>query len=260
MKKYFFQLCIALILTLVSCSGKPDYGPPTVDLNNIEKDFMGWWSYHNKNIVLSSNFIGLDISSNVLCKEDFLKSLISGDFIPLKLRSKEGRTCYKLFKLDQTADKQISGAIKQASTVCYKYFKMEGKDFPKFNFKDLNGVEYSNENTRGKVVVLKCWYTSCVACVAEIPKLNELVDQFQNRKDVVFISLAFNQKGELIQFLSEKPFRYSVVADQKSFMVNELDIKSYPTHIVIGKDGVIQKVVNKADEMIAALKEALQSN
>lgn len=43
-------------------------------------------------------------------------------------------------------DKDISMTIKNISTKYFANFKMEGKAFPKFNFEDINGVEYYNEN------------------------------------------------------------------------------------------------------------------
>jgi thiol-disulfide isomerase/thioredoxin len=254
MNKGILLLVFATISVLNSCSRKPDHGLPTTDFKAIEKNFNNWWAYHNNTISLSSEFIGIDNSSNKISKEDFLKNLTSGDFIPLKLSSNDNQNYYQLFKLDQTADKEISSTIKNVSLTSFKYFRMEGKRFPKFNFTDLNGIEYNNDNTKGKIIIIKCWFIHCVTCVAEFPKLNELVEEYNNRKDYLFIGLATDPKQDLIQFLLKKSFNYAVVADQNQFMVNELGITSYPTHIIVGRDGLIQKVTNKADEMIKTLK------
>lgn len=195
----------------------------------------------------------MDNSSNRISKDLFLKNLTSGDFIPLKLISTDS-IYYKLFKLDQTSDRSITDVVKSVSAEAYKNFRMEGTIFPKFDLKDLNGVEYTNENTKGKTVVLKCWFIACAPCVAEFPQLNELVEKYKNRDDIVFVSLAFDSKEKLESFLLKKPFRYAVVPDQKQFLFYNLDIKSYPTHIIIDKNGIIRKVVQEADEMIAALE------
>ena len=118
----------------------------------------------------------------------------------------------------------------------------------------MNGVEFNNENTKGKILILKCWFIACKSCVAEFPQLNELVGKYKNRNDMVFVSLAFDAKKDLELFLQKKPFSYSVVADQKQFILNNLDIKTYPTHIIIDQKGLIRKVVTEADEMIIALE------
>jgi len=253
MKKHILITLVLALLASISCSRKTDFGSPDVDFKSIEKDFRSWWTYHKQNIILSSDFIALDNLSNRIKKEVFLKNLTSGSFIPLKLTSQDS-TYYMLFKLDQTCDKNIREAIKSDSSEAYKNFRMEGKVFPAFNFKDLNGVEFNNENTKGKILILKCWFIACKSCVAEFPQLNELVGKYKNRNDMVFVSLAFDAKKDLELFLQKKPFSYSVVADQKQFILNNLDIKTYPTHIIIDQKGLIRKVVTEADEMIIALE------
>ncbi len=174
---------------------------------------MKWWIYENKNIILSSNFIPIDNSSNKISKNDFLKNLTSGYFIPLKLQSNNSKTYYKLYRLDKTSDKNISRIIKNTSILAYKYFKMEGKKFPKFNFKDLNGINYNTKNTKGKIIILKCWFIKCKACVDEFPKLNKLVKKYQKHNNIIFISLALDSTENLKQFIIKKPFKYAVVPE-----------------------------------------------
>jgi len=175
-----------------------------------------------------------------------LKRLTSGDFIPVKLTSKDSITYYKLFKLDKTASKDISNTIRNVSKVGYKFFKMEGKKFPDFDFTDIDGIHYTNKNTKGKMVILKCWFISCKPCVAEIPELNKLVERYKNRKDILFISLAFDSKKDLKSFILKNPFKYAIVPNQKDFMENILQVYAYPTHFIIDKRGVLKNVVNTA--------------
>jgi hypothetical protein len=52
------------------------------------------------------------------------------------------------------------------------HFKMEGTPIPGFNFTDLNDKVYNQSTTRGKIVILKCWFIHCVACLKEFPELN----------------------------------------------------------------------------------------
>jgi len=253
MRKHTFLFLLILFQIVLSCAPKPTYGPPNVDFVKIEKSFSEWWVYHNQHIILSSNFIALNEASNRISKADFLKSLTSGDFLPLKLTSTDS-TYYKLFRMDQTSDKTIPEVIKLTGAEAYKNFMLEGKAFPKFSFRDLNGVEYTSENTKGKIVVLKCWFIACPPCIEEFPRLNELAEKYKNRSDMVFISLAFDKKEALDAFLLKNPFRYAVVPDQEQFEFYDLDVKSYPTHFIVDGNGIIRKVVTKADEMIDALE------
>ncbi|MBR9845393.1 MAG: TlpA family protein disulfide reductase [Algicola sp.] len=228
---------------------------PKVDFKELESDFMTWWTYHTKNISLSSNFIALDELSDTIEKKQFLEKLTTGTYIPLKLKSKESLETYQLFKLDATADNNIRSPIKNESLTNYNHLKMEGMPFPEFEFTDLKGHTYNNDNTKGKTIILKTWFINCKACVAEFPELNELVDKYQHRDDLIFISLALDSKTELEAFLKEKRFKYNVVPNQKTFIADILKLQIYPTHIVIDKKGTITKVVNKASEMISLLEK-----
>jgi len=130
---------------------------------------------------------------------------------------------------------------------------MEGQPFPKFDFTDLNGKQYTNENTKGKIVVLKCWFIRCHACIAEFPELNEMVNQYKDRNDIVFVSLAFDQEAALKEFLLKKPFSYATVSVKQSYFKDTLNVISCPTHFLIDKDGKIVKIVNEANRLKSVL-------
>jgi len=262
MKKYLLLSFFVAILAIVSCSVKPEPGPPNVDVNQLEKDYMKWLTYNYENIHLSSKFVALDVSSKEISKGEFLKSLTTGDYIPVELTSTDTTTYYKLFKLNNTNDKQISSSIKIIASISNFQFEMEGKPFPAFSFRDVNGVEYNNENTKGKTIVFKCWFIACKPCVAEFPELNEFVAKYKSRSDVLFISLAMDSKDSLISFLKTKTFSYAVVPEQEELVVKTLKITGFPTHLIVDKNGIIQKVVRNADELIAAFenKKPLKRN
>ncbi len=261
MKRNILFLIMISFVAIVSCTEKAGDTEPTVNVINLQKDFTKWWSYYNQQINLSLEFTAIDYSSNEISKERFLKELTTGKYIPVELISNDAsKTIYKLFPISQQSPKDISAAIKNTSVVEYEHFKMEGQKFPGFSFTDLNGRLYTNENTKGKVVVLKCWFINCVACVAEFPELNELVNQYNNRDDVVFVSLAFNDEEDLKAFLLKKPFNYATVPDQESYLKETLKVKMYPTHFIIDKNGIIIKVVNKAVRLNTVLANAMKAD
>jgi thiol-disulfide isomerase/thioredoxin len=55
------------------------------------------------------------------------------------------------------------------------------RQIPDFSFKDLNG-NYKYESMKGKIVVIKCWYIHCAACIKEFPEVNNLVRKYKDRK------------------------------------------------------------------------------
>jgi peroxiredoxin len=226
---------------------------PDVNFNIANPDFKKWWSYHYYNISLSLDFTGINEQADTISKKQFLDALVTGKYIPLKLKSPKGEEVYKLFTLDPSANESIGSTVKDESLIALKHFNMEGQAFPQFNFMDMNDSLYTSENTKGKIVVFKTWFIGCTACVAEFTELNELVEKSKNRTDMVFVSLATDAKPELEKFLSKKAFEYEVVPGQKEFILKTLSLDAYPTHLVVDKNGTIRKVVNKASELIAFL-------
>lgn len=224
---------------------------PKVNIGELTSDYMKWWTYHSYNISLSSNFVGLNEQSDTIDKKQFLENLITGNYIPLKIKSDDKAKTYRLFKLDSNSDKSIRSTIKDKSLTELKYFKMEGLPLPEFNFTDLNENIYTNESTKGKTIILKTWFINCEACVAEFPELNEFVEKYKQRNDVIFLSLARDTKDELKNFLQKKHFEYQVVPNQREFIEKKLNSQLYPTHIIVDKNGIVLKVVNKASEMIS---------
>lgn len=240
-------------------SEKVEIIEPNIDFKKIETDFIKWWTYYSSNISLSSNFIGLNEESDTIEKKQFLEKLITGNYIPLKIKSNTAIKTYKLFELDSNANKSIGKTIKNESLTSLKHFKMEGQELPKFEFIDLNGNHYTNENTKGKTIILKTWFINCKACVAEFPELNDFVEKYKQKNNIIFVSLALDTKSELESFLQKKEFEYQVVPNQKEFIRN-LNLQTYPTHLIIDKNGTIKKVVNKASEMIASFENLKELN
>ena len=220
----------------------------------ILKNLNSWWTYTYQNINLSQDIIALAPNSKVLSKKVFLQLLTTGNFYPVKIGMTNNLPSYKLYSLN-TSDKDIQNTIIQLASDELFYYNMEGKELPTYQFEDIAGQKYNNVNTKGKIIVLKCWFIHCVACVKEFPELNKLVDNYKNRKDILFISLAFDDKQDLKSFLKTHKFNYAVVPNQQTFMIDKLGINTFPTHVVVGKDGKIRKVVDNCNALLPALKK-----
>lgn len=251
MKKLYCIL--SLVVIFASCSGKTLFGKPEVDPIEIQTQFVEWWTYQYNNIMLSRDFIALDSDSKEITKEQFLDELSEGNYIPIRLESESTVFYYKLFKIDPKSDTSIKATIVETAFNEIENLKKEGEPFPEFSFKDLNGNLITNENLKGKIVVVKCWFIHCVACIKEFPEVNQLVDKYKDRKDIVFISLAEDSPEKLKVFLTRRPLSYSVVPNMKTYMNLTLQLNAFPTHIIINKQGFIEKVVSNYTSLEVAL-------
>ncbi|WP_409416141.1 TlpA family protein disulfide reductase [Flavobacterium sp. PS2] len=253
MKKTFSLILTFLIFT--SCLAQTKYENPEVDPIQIQKDYSSWWAYQSKNIMLSTDFIALDTLSKEIPKETFLDQLANSNYIPIRLQSDDAIYYYKLFKIQPNSDTSIKATINQEAFDAYKNFKMENTPFPKFSFKDLNGNLVSNETMKGKIIVIKCWYIHCAACIKEFPDVNKLVEKYKDRKDILFVSLAEDTPEQLKVFLARKPLSYSVIPNMKIYMNETLQLNAFPTHFIINKEGLITKVLNNYKSLEVALEK-----
>lgn len=257
MKIRFLQILVCVVLN--SCSQPTIYKGPVVDPDNIVKDIMSWLNYERAYMRWSGDYIAIDSAKNPMVKKVFLEQLITGEYFPVKISTRDSSVCYQLYKLDKSTSKEIGEIIRNKALIEYGYYKMEGKPLPLFDFVDLDGNEYNVNTTNGKLLLIKCWFIRCKPCVAEMPKLNQLVSQFENKKDVLFVSLAFDQAKELKTFLEKTAFKYKVVPGKEKYLMDDLNINLYPTHLLIGRNGRIMKVSNDLDQIISIFKKESQS-
>ncbi len=251
MQKFISLITLLFIFTISTAQTK--FGNPEIDPFQIQKTYEQWSDYQSKSIMLSRDFIALDTESKEISKETFLDQLANGNFIPVRLKSDANVYVYKLFKIQPKTDTSIKATMNQIGFDAYKNFKMEGTAFPQFSFKDLNGNLVTNESMKGKIIVIKCWYIHCTPCIREFPQVNKLVEEYKDRKDIVFMSLAEDSAEQLKTFLVRKPLSYSVIPDMKEYMNNALQLNSFPTHFIINKEGIISKVLPNFESLEVAL-------
>eukprot|EP01133_Synstelium_polycarpum_P004845 gene4845-5632_t len=225
-----------------------------VSPETILKDFMSLLQYKRDHLRLSEPFIALDENSVALSKAQFLKQVSTGNYLPLRLRSAAHEAIYSLYKLPLSVQTDQRNTLQYWGENYYNHYKKEGQPFPGFNFRDLNGKLFTSANTRGKIVVVKCWFIHCMPCIQEMPKLNQLVEKYKKRKDILFLSLVNDDEKSLAIFLKKTAFTYAVVPAAENFISGKLKINAYPTHILINKQGLIVKETDEAEELINALK------
>ncbi len=134
-----------------------------------------------------------------------------------------------------------------------KLIGLEGRTAPLFKTVNMNGTEYDLETLRGKIVVINLWGTFCAPCIAEMPKLNDLVEKYKD-KNVVFLAPAVDDKTLLEGFLKNNEFKYQVLpssfgivkqyAPKKKGKTPDASgsfVMALPPHLIIDEDGTVVK-------------------
>jgi thiol-disulfide isomerase/thioredoxin len=227
------------------------------DVAALQRSYPDWYRYTYYNIHLAQDFVGLDADSSVVEKPEFLAKLTDGNYIPIKVASRNGTPYYRLYRLE-SQQSSIQSTIRQLAGYEIANTAMEGNPLPAYGFTDLEGKRYDPTTTRNKVLVLKCWFIGCVACVEEFPELNQLVEKYRAHPDVAFVSLAMDSPPLLRAFLTRKPFGYAVVPNMEKYMENSLGIRMYPTHILVDRAGTIVKVTNSVEDLEPFLEKQMK--
>jgi thiol-disulfide isomerase/thioredoxin len=252
----FFALSAVLCFSLFMAQAQDvKQLQPVMQPADILKNFDSYYvKYEYPYIKLSDNYVAYDEQAHVIPKGRFLQNVSGGGYLPLRLKNTSGQLIYQLYRLPKSINSDIRNRIGQLGQQYEQYYKMEGRPLPDFNFTDLNGKKYNVSTTQGKVLLLKCWYIGCTVCVQEMPRLNQLVKEYKNQPNVLFVSLAFDNKYQLNAFLRKTQFDYATVPNMENYMMKELKIRMYPTHLII-KNGKIVKVVGDVNDLVSAIHQ-----
>jgi peroxiredoxin/outer membrane lipoprotein-sorting protein len=118
-----------------------------------------------------------------------------------------------------------------------------GKPAADFTLKDLDGKDVSFASLKGNVVVLDFWATWCGPCRASMPHLNALNNDLSPRGLKVYAIDQGETKSAVQEFLKAEKLTLPVLLDENSKVGELYKVSGIPQTVVIGKDGIIKKVI-----------------
>ncbi|MFO7857428.1 MAG: TlpA disulfide reductase family protein [Ectothiorhodospiraceae bacterium] len=117
----------------------------------------------------------------------------------------------------------------------------QGQKAPDVAMTTLEGETFELAELQGQPTVITFWATTCTSCVAEIPHLKDLYEEFRPQGfEIVAVAMEYDPEDQVRTMVSEKDMEYPVVLDNGGRIARAFgDIRLTPTTFVLGPDGTI---------------------
>ncbi len=123
--------------------------------------------------------------------------------------------------------------------------------------KDLQNKSFDLKDSKGTPILINFWATWCSPCLAELPGLVELYDEFGDQVDFYFVSNETSEK--LRKFLKQKKLNIPVYRPD-SELPEFYDTNSIPATYLISADGeLVAKAKGMANWYSNSVKETIKN-
>lgn len=141
-----------------------------------------------------------------------------------------------------------------------------GDTAPVIDLKLMDGSSITNENLKGRVVVLQFTASWCVVCRKEMPHLEKEVWQRFKNDDFLLVGVDLKESPEVVQkFIEQMKITYPVALDKKGLLFESFTLPraGVTRNIVLDREGKIIFLTRLYDtvefqNMIDRIAEELQ--
>lgn len=117
-----------------------------------------------------------------------------------------------------------------------------GEKMSDFQLPDLNGNLLQLSDYAGKTVLINTWATWCPPCRQEMPDLIRFYQDYQHQDFIILAINAGESAATAKAFASEMGMTFPVLLDSNFTVLEGLGINGYPTSVLVGPDGVVEKI------------------
>ena len=153
-------------------------------------------------------------------------------------------------------------AVAAVAGVAFWQLPDSAKTAPEVRFTTLEGEQFTTEDLRGKVVLVKFWATSCVTCVAQMPDNIENYNALKDRGyDTIAVAMQYDPPNYVKNFAESRELPFKVVVDATGDIAQAFgDVRLTPTAFLIDREGnIIRRYLGNYDKdsFLATVNKAL---
>ncbi len=121
---------------------------------------------------------------------------------------------------------------------------------PASTFVLLDGSKQTTEQMKGKVTLVNFWATSCVTCVAEMPRIVATYDKYKAQGfDTLAVAMSYDPPAYVVNFAETRQLPFKVAIDNTGQVANAWGkVELTPTTYLVDKQGqIVKRYVGEPD-------------
>lgn len=119
---------------------------------------------------------------------------------------------------------------------------VKGRIPPDFTLQTLTGETLTLSSLRGKPVWVNFWATWCPPCRAEMPEMQQRYNRYREQ-GLVIVGVDMAEGIDTVkQYVESNGFDWTFVLDSDNRVASSYFVSGIPTHLFIGRDGVIKAI------------------
>ena len=125
-----------------------------------------------------------------------------------------------------------------------------GDDAPASKFVLLDGSTTTTADLKGKVTLVNFWATSCVTCVAEMPKLVSTFEKYKSQGyGTLAVAMAYDPPSYVVNFAETRKLPFDVAIDNTGAVASAWgEVGITPTSYLVNKRGeIVKRYVGEPD-------------
>ena len=121
---------------------------------------------------------------------------------------------------------------------------------PDSTFVLLDGTRKTTADLKGRVTLVNFWATSCVTCVAEMPKMISTYEKYKERGfDTLAVAMSYDPPSYVVNYAQTRKLPFQVAIDNTGAVAKSWgDVQLTPTTYVVNKRGeIVKRYVGEPD-------------
>lgn len=114
---------------------------------------------------------------------------------------------------------------------------------PESTFVLLDGSKQTTADLKGKVTLVNFWATSCVTCIAEMPKIISTHNKYRAKGyDTLAVAMSYDPPAYVVNYAETRQLPFKVAIDNTGANAKAWgDVQLTPTTFLVNKRGQIVK-------------------